>query len=82
MYMALKLKSQAGETDVHIPSETTIRKVMERIRLIHNTRRKPNSITNADRQARKSYDLLKHNFSADKPLISYCSMTDLAYPIN
>lgn len=68
MYMALKLKSQAGETEVHIPSESTVRKVMEQIGLIHKPRRKPNGITKADRLARKSDDLLKRDFSADKPL--------------
>lgn len=68
MYMALKLKSQAGETEVHIPSESTVRKVMEQIGLIHKPHRKPNGITKADRLARKSDDLLKRDFSADKPL--------------
>ena len=68
MYIALQLKRQAGEPTVHIPSESTVRKVMEQVGLIHKPNRKPNGITKADREARKSYDLLKRDFSADKPL--------------
>ena len=68
MYIALKLKSQAGEISVHIQSESTVRKVMEHIGLIHEPHRKPNRITKADREPRKSDDLLKRDFSADKPL--------------
>ena len=68
MYIALKLKSQAGKISVPIPSESTVRKVMEQVGLIHKPDRKPNCITKADREARKSEDLLKRDFSADKPL--------------
>ena len=68
MYLALLLKKAAGNIDIHIPSEGTVRKVMELIGLIHKPRRKPNGITKADRKARKSDDLLKRDFSADKPL--------------
>jgi len=38
MYMALTLKKEAGEIDIEIPSEGTVRKVMDEINLIH----KPN----------------------------------------
>ena len=41
---------------------------MEQIGLIHKPRRRPNGITKADREARKSDDLLKRNFKAGKPL--------------
>ena len=68
MYMALNLKKESGETNIDIPSEGTVRKVMEQIGLIHKPRRKPNGITKADREARKSDDLLKRDFSANKPL--------------
>ena len=68
MYQALLLKKAEGKTDIDIPSEGTVRKVMEHIGLIHKPRRKPNGITKADREARKSDDLLKRDFSADKPL--------------
>ena len=68
MYMALTQKKESGEIDIDIPCESTVRKVMERIGLIHKPRRKPNGITKADREARKSDDLLKRDFHADKPL--------------
>lgn len=68
MYLALLLKKEVGEISVHIPSEGTVRKVMERIGLIHEPRRKPNGITKAEREAHKSDDLLKRDFSSEKPL--------------
>ena len=68
MYMALTLKKKSGEINTDIPCEATVRKVMKQIGLIHKPRRKPNGITKADREARKSDDLLKRDFSADKPL--------------
>lgn len=68
MYMALTLKKETGEIAFDIPCEGTVRKVMAQIGLIHKPRRKPNGITKADREARKSDDLLKRNFKADKPL--------------
>ena len=68
MYMALLLKKRAEEIAIDIPCEATVRKVMAQIGLIHKPRRKPNGITKADREAHKSDDLLKRDFSADKPL--------------
>lgn len=41
MYQALQFKKELGEIDIYIPSEGTVRSVMERIGLIH----KPRSIT-------------------------------------
>ena len=49
-------------------SEATVRKVMVQIGLIHKPRGKPNGITKADRLARKSDDLLRRDFYADRPL--------------
>lgn len=40
----------------------------ERIGISHHPRRKPNGITKADREARKSEDLLKRDFHAEEPL--------------
>ena len=68
MYMALMQKKDSGEINIDIPCESTVRKVMEKIGLIHKPRRKSNGITKADREARKSDDLLKRDFHADKPL--------------
>ena len=53
---------------IKIPCEATVRSVMEQIHLIHKPKRKPNGITKADREARKSDDLLKCDFTADAPL--------------
>ena len=68
MYMALKQKKESGDISIDIPCEGTVRKVMDEIGLIHKPRRKPNGITKADREAHKSDDLLKRDFSAEKPL--------------
>ncbi len=36
--------------------------------LVHKPKRKPNGITKADKEARKSDDLLKRDFISDKPI--------------
>lgn len=63
MHMALKLKYP----DENIPSESTVYRVMKSIGADHPKRRKPNGITKADKEARKSDDLLKRDFTAEKP---------------
>ena len=73
MYQALQLKQPDG---VHIPSERTVYRVMEEIGLNHKPKRKPNGITKADKKARKSDDLIKRDFTAEKPL-EKC-VTDMA----
>lgn len=65
MYQALLLSNPNG---IKIPGERTVYRVMERIGLSHAPRRKPNGLTKADRNARKSDDLLKRNFNSDEPL--------------
>ena len=65
MHQALLLKRPENVT---IPSERTVYRVMEEIGISHHPKRKPNGLTKADRQARKSDDLLKRDFCADKPL--------------
>ena len=59
MRQALLLKQPEGVT---IPSERTVYRVMKEIGLVHHPRRRPNGITRADREARKSDDLLKRFF--------------------
>ena len=69
MFQALQYQKEIGELGkVTIPSEGTVRKIMEQMCLIHKPKRKPNGITKADREARKSDDLLKRDFTADAPL--------------
>ena len=65
MYQALLLKQPEG---VKVPGERTVYRVMKEIGLNHKPKRKPNGITKADREARKSDDLIKRDFRADKPL--------------
>ncbi len=65
MYQALQPKQPEG---VDIPGERTVYRVMEEIGLTHKPKRKPNGITKADKEARKSDDLIKRDFSAEKPL--------------
>lgn len=60
MYQALNLK-QPGNVD--IPSERTVYRIMEEMGIRHHPRRKPNGITKADREATKSVDLLKRDFT-------------------
>ena len=65
MYQALMLKQPEN---VDIPSERTVYRVMEDIGISHPPRRKPNGITKADRETRKSEDLLKRDFKSEEPL--------------
>ena len=55
MYQALKLKFP----DEKIPGERTVYRIMQETGLVHRPKRKPNGITKAERNARKSEDLLK-----------------------
>lgn len=65
MYQAILLKKTE---DMKIPSESTVYRIMRKIGLVHHPKRKPNGITKANREARKSDNLLKQNFYAEKPL--------------
>lgn len=65
MYQLLQLKQPEG---ISIPSERTVYRIMDQIGLTHRPKRKPNGITKADREARKSDDLLKRDFRSDEPL--------------
>lgn len=65
MYQTLQLKQPQG---VDIPGERTVYRVMEKIGFSHQPKRKPNGITKADREARKSDDLLKRDFKSEEPL--------------
>ena len=64
MRIALTQRLPAGK---RIPCEGTIQKIMVKTGLGHSKRRKPNGITKAERNARKSEDLIQRDFSADKP---------------
>lgn len=64
MNQALKLKYPNED----VPSERTVYRIMERIGLSHRPNRKPHGITKADRNARKSENLLNRDFRAGSPL--------------
>ena len=72
MYQALTLKQPEN---VDIPSERTVYRIMEEIGISHHPRHKPNGITKADREARKSENLLKRDFHAEE-LLTKC-VTDI-----
>jgi len=65
MYQALTLKQPEGIT---IPGEWAVYRIMEHLGLIHRPKCRANSITKEDRKARKSDNLLKRDFCAEKPL--------------
>ena len=65
MYQALQLRQPKG---VRLPGERTVYRIMKQIGLSHRPKRKPNGITKADREAMKSDDLLKRDFTSDAPL--------------
>ena len=65
MHQALLQKHPDG---IDIPSERTVYRAMEIMGISHQPEKKPNGITKADRKARKSDDLLKRDFHADRPL--------------
>ncbi len=65
MYQALTWRHPEH---VDIPSKRTVYRIMEEIWLSQHPRHRPNGITKADRDAKKSDDLLKRDFHAEKPL--------------
>ena len=68
MWEALLLKKSLSIGDFpNIPSERTVYRIMKQNDLIHEVKHKPNGITKADKQAQKSDDLLKRDFTAEKP---------------
>ena len=68
MYKALTLKQEKEGEGFNIPSEKTVYKVMKILGLSHRPKHNPNGITKADKEARKSDDLLKRDFKSDMPL--------------
>jgi len=58
-----------------IPHERTVYRIMQRHGLIHAVKHKPNGITKADKEAQKSDDLIKRDFTAKKPLTK--AITDI-----
>lgn len=67
MFEAIKLRHK-NDPEFHIPSQRTIYRIMKSLGLSHHPKRNPHGITKADKKARKSDDLLKRDFYAEKPL--------------
>ena len=66
MREALLLKKEEENLETEIPEERTVYRIMERLGISHRPR-KPKGLTKADKEARKSDDLLKRNFRSDEP---------------
>ncbi len=64
MHQVLLNKKLEG---VHIPSERTVYRVMEKLGISHMPKRKPHGITKADKESQKSDDLIKPDFTAKAP---------------
>ncbi|MCQ2059951.1 MAG: IS3 family transposase [Bacteroidaceae bacterium] len=64
MHKALMERLPAGEK---VPSINTVQLIMNAIGIGHTKKRKPNGITKAEKNARKSDDLLKRDFKSAAP---------------
>lgn len=68
MWQALELKKSTTDGIFpHIPHERTIYRIMDKNKLTHPVKRKPNGITKADKEAQKSDDHLKRDCYSEKP---------------
>lgn len=69
IHQALKVnKEEKGEKFPDVPSARTVYRIIQKLGLIHKVKRKPNGITKADKEARKSDDLINREFTTDAPL--------------
>ena len=64
MHQALKQRLPEGTV---IPCENTLQKIMDASGIGHSKKHKPNALTKAERNARKSEDLLKRDCSTSAP---------------
>ena len=63
---ALLLKKEEENLEAEVPEERTVYRIMEKLGISHRPR-KLKGLTKADKEAQKSDDLLKRNFTADEP---------------
>ena len=66
MHEALLLKKEEENLETEVPEERTVYRTMEILGITYRPR-KPKGLTKADKEAQKSDDLLKRDFSADEP---------------
>lgn len=57
-----------SQLTIIVPGEHTVYRIMEGLGLSHLPKRKPDGITKADRESRKSDDLLKRDFKSMEQL--------------
>ena len=76
MHNALELKKEMEDGEFpYIPHERTVYRIMEKLGMVHTPKSKPNGITKADREAMKSDDKIKRDFTAEEPLVK--AVTDI-----
>ena len=63
------LLCQENEPELIVPSQRTVARIMQDNGLIHKKKRKLNSLTEADKEAQKSDNLIKRNFGATEPQV-------------
>ena len=68
MREALLLRQETNP-DLLVPSQPTIARIMRLNSLLHKAKRKPNGLTEADKEAQKSDNLLNGDFQAEEPQI-------------
>ena len=66
MREALLLKKEEENLETEVPEERTVYRIMEKLGISHRPM-KSKGLTKADKEAQKSDDLLKRNFTADEP---------------
>ena len=74
MFEVIKCRHK-NDSKFHISSQRTIYRIMETLGPRHRAKSNPHGITKADREAKKSDNLLKRNFYSEKSL-SKC-VTDI-----
>ena len=72
LYQALVLRYPEG---VKIPCRETVRKIMRENNLNTPKKRKPNGITKSEREAQKSDNKIRHDFTAEQPFVK--GVTDI-----
>lgn len=75
MHKALQLRHE-DNSEFKIPGERTIYRIMDVLNISHRPKRNKHGITKADKEARKSDDLIKRDFKSPEPLVK--CVTDIS----
>jgi len=68
IHEALELIRDTKQPDLHVPSQPTVARIMQKNGLNQKKKQGPKGLTKADKDAQKSDNLLKGDFGADEPL--------------